>query len=82
MWMMVRHVRRHNFGADGSSNDYNNYDSNNQMPAAPLCNCLCVMLFTDSGGSDWDCDSGDAAAGEVLVRTIISTQTVIVHGHL
>ena len=52
------------------------------MPAAPLCNCLCVMLFTDSGGSDWDCDSGDAAAGEVLVRTIILTQTVIVHGPL
>ena len=52
------------------------------MPAAPLCNCLCVMFFTDSGGSDWDCDSGDAAAGEVLVRIIILTQTVIVHGHL
>jgi hypothetical protein len=40
------------------------------------------MLFTDSGGSDWDCDSGDAAAGEVLVRIIILTQTVVVHGHL
>ena len=52
------------------------------MPAAPLCNCLCVMFFTDSGGSDWDCDSGDAAAGEVLVRIIILTQTVVVHGHL
>jgi len=52
------------------------------VPAAPLCNCLCVMRFTDSGGSDWDCDSGDAAAGEVLVRIIILTQTVVVHGHL
>ncbi len=52
------------------------------VPATPVCNCLCVMFFTDSGGSDWDCDSGDAAAGEVLVRIIILTQTVIMHAHL
>jgi len=30
-----------------------------------------VTYITESGGSDWDCESSDAAAGEVLVRVFV-----------